>query len=355
MHHPTVLDILLASRGFDMSDYRLLIGTYTRTEPDASKGIYHATFDDATGQFNVHDLAAEAVSPAFLAQSGEYIYAVNETRDGMVSAYHLQENELVFINTVSTGGALPCHLAATLDWIAVANYSSGNLATFALRDGALGERIDFVQHTGEGPNQQRQTQAHAHQTYLIDNSIFVPDLGSDKLYRYQLDTGGKFVGEPRVADLNPGAGPRHVDHHPWLPIVYLINELGNTINILDTDTLTVQQTIPTLPDDYDEVSTTSEIAVSADGKFVYGSNRGHDSIVSFAVDDSGQLSQPQYTSTDGQCPRHFTLDPSGKWLLVANQNTNNVKVFALNNGRPTYIVSDSSVPRPVCIHFLDSN
>ena len=98
MHHPTVLDILLASRGFDMSDYRLLIGTYTRTEPDASKGIYHATFDDATGQFNVHDLAAEAVSPAFLAQSGEYIYAVNETRDGMVSAYRLQEDELVFIN-----------------------------------------------------------------------------------------------------------------------------------------------------------------------------------------------------------------------------------------------------------------
>ena len=337
-----------------MTDHRLLIGTYTRAEPDAAKGIYHATFDDTTGKFNVHELASEAVSPAFLAQSGEYIYAVNETRDGMVSAYRLQEDELVFINTVSTGGALPCHLAATSDWLAVANYGSGNLATFALRDGTLGERIDSVQHIGEGPMRKRQTEAHAHQTYLIDKSIFVPDLGSDRLYRYKIDTDGKFVGNPLVADLTPGAGPRHVDHHPKLPIVYLINELGNTINVLDTSTLTVQQTVPTIPDDYDEVSTTSEVAVSADGKFVYGSNRGHDSIVSFAVDNSGRLSESQYTSTEGQCPRHFTLDPSGKWLLVANQNTNNVKVFSLNNGRPADIVSDSSVPRPVCIHFLNS-
>ncbi len=339
---------------------RLLIGTYTPKPAEhgagASRGIYHATFDDATGQFNVEGLAAETSSPAFLAQAGEFVYAVNEQEKGQVSAFCLREDGLEFVNAVPTGGVYPCHLAMSADWLAVANYGSGNLATFDISDGALGDRIDFAQHTGSGPNPQRQTRAHAHQTYLTSAGMLVPDLGSDRLYRYRVDAKGTFVGEPSVTQFAPGAGPRHVESHPTLPILYLINELGNTINVLggDAGALTVQQSVSTLPEDFEGKSTTAEIAVSADGRFVYGSNRGHDSIVSFAVDDTGRLSEPRHVSTGGSHPRHFAIDPSDQWLLVANQNSNNVVVFALQNGRPTDVVCESSAPKPVCLHFLSA-
>ena len=335
---------------------RLLIGTYTLAEHSAraSRGIYHATFDDATGQFNMRGLAAKTSSPSFLAQVGEFVYAVNEQEKGQVSAFRLRDDDLEFVNAVPTAGVYPCHLAATPDWLAVANYGSGNLAIFEVNDGALGERVDFVQHTGSGPNGQRQTKAHAHQAYLTSDGMLVPDLGSDRLYRYRVDVKGAFVGAPSVTQLAAGAGPRHVERHPALPILYLINELGNTIDVLggDGDALTVQQSVSTLPEGFEGVSTTAEIAVSADGRFVYGSNRGHDSIISFAVDDSGRLSEPKHMSTRGTHPRHFAIDPSGQWLLVANQNSNNVVVFALENGRPAEVVCESAAPKPVCLHFL---
>lgn len=338
-----------------MTINRLLIGTYTPAEHSAgaSRGIYHATFDDATGQFNVHGLAAETSSPAFLAQVGDFVYTVNERQQGEVSAFCLREGGLEFVNAVPTGGAYPCHLAATADWLAVANYGSGNLAIFGISDGALGDRIDFAQHTGSGPNPRRQTSAHAHQTYLTSDGLLVPDLGNDRLYRYRL-ANGAFVGEPSVIQLAPGVGPRHVDRHPTLPILYLINELGNTIDVLggDDEALTVQQSVSTLPEGFEGVSTTAEIAVSGDGRFVYGSNRGHDSIVSFAIDNRGRLSQPRHVSTRGGHPRHFAIDPGGQWLLVANQNSNNVVVFGLEDGRLTDAVCESSVPKPVCLHFL---
>ena len=338
---------------------RLLIGTYTPREPEpgVSRGIYEATFDDANGEFTVTGLAAEAQSPAFLTQYGKFVYSVNELDPGRVSAFALTDDGLAFLNTVPTDGAYPCHLAATADWLSVANYSTGSIATFRIDDGVIGERVDFAQHTGAGPNPVRQKSAHAHQTYLAtDRDMLVPDLGGDRLYWYRIDATGALVGEPGVTQLAAGTGPRHVERHPTLPVLYVINELGNTIDVLERDPgnpMRILQTVSTLPDDFAGTSTTSEIAVSPDGRFVYGSNRGHDSIVSFAIDEAGRLSEPEYTSTRGAHPRFFTLDPGGRWLLAANQNSDNVVVFALQDGRLRDAVCETGVPRPVCLLFLD--
>ena len=341
-----------------MTVNRLLIGTYTPREPEpgGSRGIYEATFDDATGALTVRGLAAQAQSPAFLIQHGKFVYSVNELDPGRVSAFALTDGGLAFLNSVPTDGAYPCHLAATADWLSVANYSTGSVATFRIEDGALGERVDFSQHAGTGPNPIRQKSAHAHQTYLAtDRDMLVPDLGNDRLYWYRIDATGAFAGEPGVTQLVAGAGPRHVERHPTLPILYVINELGNTIDVLERDPdnpMRVLQTVSTLPDDFAGSSTTAEIAVSVDGRFVYGSNRGHDSIVSFAVDGAGRLSQAEHTPTRGVHPRFFTLDPSGRWLLAANQNSDNIVVFALEDGRPGDVACETGAPRPVCLLFL---
>ena len=341
-----------------MTTDRLLIGTYTPREPKSgeSRGIYDATFDNATGEFIVGGLAVEAPSPAFLAQHGKFVYSVNELEQGGVSAFSLRDDGLDFVNAVTTGGAHPCHLAATANWLAVANYSSGSIATFRINNGAVGEPIDFAQHTGDGPNPIRQTRAHAHQTYLAtDRDMLVPDLGNDRLYWYRVDASGAFAGQPSVTQLVAGAGPRHVERHPTLPILYVINELGNVIDVLECDAdnpMRIQQTVSTLPDNFTGTSTTAEIVVSADGRFVYGSNRGHDSIVSFAIDDEGRLSEPHHVSTRGAQPRHFAMDPSGRWLLAANQSSDNVVVFALDDGRPGDVVCEARAPRPVCLLFL---
>ncbi len=341
-----------------MTVNRVLIGTYTPREPDpgGSRGIYEATFDDATGEFTVIGVAAEAQSPAFLTQYGKFVYSVNELDPGRVSAFTLTDDGLAFLNTVPTDGAHPCHLAATADWLSVANYSSGSVAVFRITDGAIGERVDFAQHTGDGPNPIRQTKAHAHQTYVAtDRGMLVPDLGNDRLYLYRIDATGGFAGEPSVTQLVAGAGPRHVEQHPTMPVLYVINELGNTIDVLECDAdspMTIQQTVSTLPDGFTGASTTAEIAVSADGRFVYGSNRGHDSIVSFAIDDAGRLSEPEHVSTRGSQPRHFTIDRSGRWLLAANQSSDNVVVFALDDGRLGDVVCETRAPRPVCLLFL---
>ena len=356
---PCPICLSVPNTGFkDMTTDRVLIGTYTPRQPKSgeSRGIYDATFDNATGEFIVRGLAAEAQSPAFLAQHGEFVYSVNELDPGRVSAFALADDGLEFLNAVPSDGAYPCHLAATADWLSVANYSTGSVATFRIEDGAIGQRVDFAQHTGAGPNPIRQKSAHAHQTYLLtDGDMLVPDLGGDRLYWYRIDAAGAFVGEPGVTPLAAGAGPRHVERHPTLPVLYVINELGNTINVLERaadSPMRILQTVSTLPDDFGGASTTSEIIVSADGGFVYGSNRGHDSIVSFAVDDAGRLSESEYVSTHGEHPRFFTVDPGGGWLLAANQTSDNVVVFALDEGRPRDVVCETAVPRPVCLLFL---
>ena len=339
-----------------MTTHQLLIGTYTR---DASNGIYHATLDAKSGLLTLGGLAAKTESPAFLTQFRNTIYTVNELDPGRVSAFRLREGNLEFLNSVSSGGTFPCHLLATENWLAVANYSSGSVATFALdTNGTIGNRVDFAQHQGGGPNPQRQTGPKAHQTFLTTSGdLLVPDLGNDRLYKYRPDATGTFSQDPKITQLSAGVGPRHVDQHPNLPVLYVINELANTINVIRWENnvqARIQQSVSTLPADFDSISHTAEIAVAPDGRHVYGSNRGADTIVTFSVDDAGNLLVPGHVPTLGKHPRHFSIDPSDNWLLIANQASNNVVVYGLEDGRPINAVCEIFAPTPVCLHFVDA-
>ena len=324
----------------------VLIGTYTWRD---AEGIYHGRFDDETGAFETLGLAIAADSPAFLAPRGDTLYAVNEQREGGVSAFRRAGAALEFVNTQPSGGSLPCHLSAGPDWVAVANYGSGTVGLFptASDDGRLLPMADSRQHRGSGPDTNRQEGAHAHEVYALGANLLVPDLGTDKVHRYR-------VGDERLSDdghatLPPGSGPRHVELHPSLPRLYVLNELGNTVDVLSWPDLESVQRIDTLPGDFAGPSTTAELQVAADGRWLYASNRGHDSIVSFAIDPSGRLHSPAWVPARGEHPRYFRLDPSNNWLIVLNQDSDNVVVYRLTDGRPVDIACEAAAPTPVCL------
>ena len=337
-----------------MTINHLLIGTYTYTDEggEVAQGIYSSDFDHESGNLGPMTLVAESVSPAFIAQNGNYIYAVNEQEEGKLSSFLVTKDGLEFLNQVSSQGSYPCHLSATSRYLSVANYGSGSIAIFDIRNGVIGSCCHQRKFEGRGPNQERQMGPHSHQVFSAEPHIYVPDLGSDTLYRCELSSEGELQDSSSRTQLPPGSGPRHVDLHPTLPIIYLINELSSTIAVIDQRSMETLQLVNALPEEVKMASTTAEIAVSADGSCVYGSNRGDDSIVTFAVDQMGLLSNPSFTTSGGVCPRHFTLDPRGQWLLVANQETNNIVVFRLESNRPTEIVCERVLPKPVCLHFL---
>lgn len=337
-----------------MTQHRILIGTYTWKE---ARGIYWATFDSATGALTIDDLAVESECPAFLTRIDDCIYAVNELREGSVSAFRLDGATLTPINQQPSDGSLPCHIAATLTWVAVANYGSGNVAVFPrTAGGGLGPRSDFAQHDGSGPNQARQQSAHAHQIAIDPNgTVVVPDLGSDRLVHYEIDPSGRFTGAPNATPIAPGSGPRHVVFHPALPIAYVVNELANTVTVLDWIAgapMSTRQTITTLPGSFTGSSTTAEIALSKDARFLHVTNRGHESLVTFAVDDQGTLNQPSWVPAEGGHPRFFCFDPTGRWLIIANQDTDNIVVYDVVDGRPSRVVARTQAPTPVCLLFV---
>lgn len=337
-----------------MTINHLLIGTYTHADEggEAAQGIYSSDFDHESGNLGPMTLVAESVSPAFIAQTGNYIYAVNEQEEGKLSSFLVTKDGLKFINQVSSQGSYPCHLSVTSRYLSVANYGSGSIAIFDISNGVIGSCCQHRKFEGRGPNQERQIGPHSHQVFSAEPYIYVPDLGSDTLYRCELSSEGELQVSSSRTQLPPGSGPRHIDLHPTLPIIYLINELSSTIAVIDQLSMEILQLVNALPEEVKTENTTAEIAVSANGTCVYCSNRGDDSIVTFAVDDMGLLSNPLFTTSGGACPRHFTLDPNGQWLLVANQETNNIVVFRLESNRPTEIVCERVLPKPVCLHFL---
>ena len=327
----------------------VLIGTYTWRD---AEGIYRARFDDETGEFETLELAVHAENPAFLATRGDMLYAVNEQRDGGVSAFRRDRTDLTLVNIESSGGSLPCHLAVGPDWVAVANYGSGNVTLFpTATDGRLLPMSDSRQHQGSGTNPTRQQRAHAHEVYRCDTSMLVvPDLGTDKVHRYAVE--GHGLRDNGFARLTPGSGPRHVERHPALPLLYVLNELGNTVNVLTWPEMTLAQSIGTLPEGFSAESTTAEVHIAPGGRSLYASNRGHDSIVSFTINADGRLASPSWVPTHGHHPRYFCLDPSGNWLLVVNQDSDNVVVYGMDAGRPTEVVCESEAPTPVCLLFV---
>lgn len=345
------------------------IGTYTRTE---SEGIYVYRFDDEAGDLTALG-TAEAENPSFLALHPQhrFLYAVGEGgKDaGAVNAFELDPltGQLTHLNQRSSHGTSPCHLAVERDgrFVYVANYGSGTLAVYPIEaDGRLGEATDVVQHEGSGPNPRRQQGPHAH-SITLDRSnrfAFAADLGADRLMIYELDfNNGKLLpntAQPYVA-VAPGAGPRHFTFHPTSEYAYLINEMGNSIVAFDYDAvdgrLTELQTVPTLPEDFDGKNTCADIHVAPSGDVLYGSNRGHDSLVIYAIDrESGELTYRDHVSTGGATPRNFAIDPSGNFLLAANQDSDNVVVFRIDRdtGALTPTGHEIEVPMPVCVKFL---
>lgn len=326
----------------------ILLGTYTW---GGAEGIYGGSFDDETGELEVLDLAIAADNPAFLALCGESLYAANEQRDGGVSAFRRTPAGLEFVNSQPSGGSLPCHLAAGPGWVAVANYGTGTVALFPTgEDGSLLPMADLRQHLGSGPNAKRQESAHAHEVHRVGaDALLVPDLGADRIHRYRVADGR--LHDDGATALAPGSGPRHVAMHPRLPMLYALNELGNTVASLSWPTMQAVQTIATLPKGFAGESTTAEIQIAPDGRFLHVSNRGHDSIASFAMDPEGNLAAPTFVPTLGEHPRYFCLDPTRRWLIVLNQDSDNAVVYRLRDGVPADVACEAAAPTPVCMLF----
>ena len=351
------------------------IGTYTEHPADGggSKGIYVARFDPATGKLGTLGVAAVLENPSFVATSrdAKFLYAVSEVgvRDGnateptgFVHAFSVGAGgALSPLNRVSSGGADPCHINVSRDGVgvAVANYTGGSVAFIRRRpDGSLGD-VTIDRHQGTGPRADRQEKAHAHSVDFSarDEVVLSCDLGADRVYMYRR---GRMDSDTRSSvALEPGSGPRHLALHPSGKYAYVIAELSNSIAAFtwnaSSATMRQMQSISTLPFGFTAPSSTAEIVVHPSGRFVYGSNRGHDSIASFAVDArTGRLTALAHTPTGGKTPRSFAVDPSGRWLIAANQRSDSLVTFAIDQRtgalKPTADVA--TIPRPVCVHFV---
>jgi 6-phosphogluconolactonase len=353
-------------------------GTYT-SHGGASRGIYRAALDLRTGILSGLELAAEARDPSFLVvhPDGRHLYAVEELEEldgkptGGVIAYEIDPvtHGLRRLNELPTRGRAPCHLALDAGGrhLFVANYVDGNVTSFALAaDGSLDRETGTVQHQGSGPDRARQEGPHAHATVFdpAGQRLYVVDLGVDRVFAYRVDgaTGALVASDPPSTSLTPGTGPRHLALHPSGRFAYVNGELQATVVAFAHDAATGAlrelQTLSTLPADSTLPKSTAEIELTADGKFLYVSNRGHDSLAVFRVDQTtGLLTPAGHVLTQGKAPRHFKIDPTGTFLVAANQDSDSVVVFRIDHatGALTAVAPPVAVPRPVCVAFLPSS
>ena len=358
--------------------YLFYVGTYTENG-SKSKGIYAYRFDAATQEITSLGLAAETTNPSWVAlhPNGRFLYTVNEVSNfqgpnsGGVSAFSLDPatGKLTFLNEVPSRGADPCYITVdkTGKHVLVANYTGGSIAAFPISgDGKLGEASAFVQHTGHGADPKRQEAPHAHSIDLApDNRFaFVDDLGLDELLTYKFDAskGTLSPNDPPFAKLDPGAGPRHFALHPSGKFAYVVSEMHSTVTAFSADlrnaTFHPQQTLSTLPSTFKGQNDDAEVEVHPSGKFLYASNRGHDSIAVFAIDPAkGTLTLVDHTSTQGKTPRNFAIDPTGTLLFAENQESNTIVVFRIDEktGKLTPTGKVLEVGQPVCVKFLKVN
>src|ERR1035438_8916190 len=325
------------------AEYLVYAGGYTR---GASHGIYGYRFDTRTGKMHPLGMEAEVSNPSFLIEHPDhrFLYAVSEDAAGMVSAYLIdpKSGKLTLVNRVPSKGSGPCQLALDREgrWLAVANYNSGNVAVLPLRkDGGLGEAAAFVQHTGTGVNPERQAGPHDHgSVFSPDNRyLLVADLGADRIFVYRFDVGTGALRPAATAWVaaTPGSGVRHLAFHPNGKVLYAINELSSTVTAYTWDAasggLTELQPGSALPPGYAGATTAAEIAVNQTGTMVYASNRGCDCLALLVVDPVRfTLSALEFTPLIGQTPRHFALDPTGAYLLVANQGSDSLTVYTVH-------------------------
>jgi 6-phosphogluconolactonase len=365
------LDLVSMTLGAEGKE-RIYFGTYGQTEHD---GIFVAELDLATGVVTEPRLAAQAVNASFVAPqpSRKRLYAVAEvsTRDGQriggVIAFEMspETGDLARVNDQPSGGAGPCHL--TLDRtgtkVLVANYE-GSVAVLPLDGKARLRPVStMVTHGRTGPDALREA-SHAHSVNVdsLGRFALVADLGSDKIFVYRLETnrGGLEPAKPPWYALAPGAGPRHLAFDPSGRFVYVIDELDSTITVFSYMTvngsLSRIQVTSTLPKDFHGENAASEVAVHPSGKFVYGANRGHDSLAIFSVDPaSGKLTAEGHEPTQGKTPRHFAIDPKGAYLLAANQASDSVVVFRIDStdGRLHATGQKLRIHQPVCVRYVE--
>ena len=351
-------------------EYFLFIGTYTGT---GSKGIYVYRFDAATGKATWVSNTDSVVNPSFLAVSpdGKMLYACTETRTvnaGGVSAFRFDKKtgRLSFVNKQSSGGDNPAYVSIDKKgkWVIAGNYSGGSLAAFPVKsDGSIQPYSQLIQHEGKGVNKDRQEKAHVHATVFSpdNNYLMVPDLGLDKVMIYCFQPSSAkplYAANPPAAVSTPGSGPRHFTFHPNNKWAYLIEEMAGAVVAYSykNGKLDSVQRIYTHPDTLKSQPGSADIHISPDGRFLYASNRGKENnIAIFSIDQStGKLSAAGYQSTMGEIPRNFCIDPSGNFLLAANQESGNVVIFRRNkqSGMLTPTGEELKIPKPVCLKML---
>ncbi|MBJ6360545.1 lactonase family protein [Paenibacillus sp. GCM10012307] len=347
------------------------IGSYASA---SGPGLLAASYDPATGKLELLQEVSGLSNPTFLDVNADdfRLYALFDVKDaegnrtGGAAAYTIDRSngKLALINEATTTPAPTCHLVLdeTNSFIIVASYHGGLIGVSELlEDGGVGSSSDLKQHHGSSVHP-AQTQARAHSVFIAPGNRYAVacDLGLDKLFVYSLDAGAGKLTLKSETSVAPGSGPRHFVFHPSQPYGYAINELNSTVTAFHYDNeegkLTELQTLSTLPEDFAGESYCADIHISPDGKFVYGSNRGHDSIVVYAVDQaSGKLNVVEYTSTLGGHPRNFGLSPDGRFLLVANRDGNNIVTFRRDeqSGKLEATGDQLAASKPVCIKFLE--
>jgi len=353
---------------------KLYVGTYTRPAPYLAetngKGLYVLDYDEASGAASVSQEVPGIENPSYLCISPDgrslhAIWEVPEWPEGLVSSYAIDgsSGELSYMGVQGSRGTVTCY--ATMDRgsraALIANYWSGTVAMFAARaDGSLAEASSVDQHEGTGPDEARQEGPHAHCIVISpdDDYAFSADLGTDSIYGYRLDYERMAMERTSELDLPGGSGPRHFVFAPSGRHAYVICELDSSIAALGYDAATGElsyiDSVPLLPADFDGESHCADIHVHPSGRFVYGSNRGHDSITMFAVDaDSGQLKLIGHRRTEGKTPRSFAISPDGRYLLVANQDSDIIVTMPIDpvSGELGETAAVAEVPTPVCLKF----
>jgi 6-phosphogluconolactonase len=364
----TLAFTLAAQKAPSDTHHLAFVGTYTnKTE---SKGIYAYDFDSATGKLTLKGVAAETPDPSWVVvhPNGKFAYAANEAGNkSTITSFSVdaQSGKLTQLNQLSALGQDPCHLSfdKTGKYLFVANYSSGNVVVFPIQaNGKLGEHTAVVKDAGSlGSRKDRQEGPHAHWIGASPDNrfVFVADLGLDAILSYRFDAtkGTLTLNDPALAKLAPGAGPRHASFSTDGKLFYVVSELNSTVTAFAYDSvkgaMKELQAVPTLPKDFHGRNDDAEVQIGA--KWLFASNRGHDSITVFGIDSAdGTLKLAGNFATGGKEPRHFAIDPSGNFLLAENQYTNSIVVFRIDasSGTLTQVSKTENIPSPVCLAFF---
>ncbi|WP_282141480.1 lactonase family protein [Cytobacillus oceanisediminis] len=344
-----------------MAKYRGYIGTYTKGE---SEGIYSFVLDAESGRISDVKTAAKLDNPTYLtiSQDNQFLYSVaKEGESGGVAAYRLDSSgSLEKINSQVADGSPPCHVSVdtSVRNVFSANYHKGTVESYLTNeDGSLNPAVSVIEHRGSGPDS-RQEKPHTHYAGLTPDEKYLVavDLGTDQVITYEVNDG--ILKEKSILSVKPGSGPRHLVFHPNGRYAYVMTEFSSEVLLLqyhEDGSLVQKQAISTIPEGFTENNQGSAIHISSDGHFIYAGNRGHDSIAVFSVNpDNGELAFVEHTSTEGNWPRDFVLDPTEKFVIGSNQNSSNIVLYSRdeNTGKLSLLQSDVMVPDPVCVKFL---